>query len=146
MAATVRDQLAEPGAAQALRLAVRAGRLRIGQGGQQLEPATATIGVEPLRYVGHGPSVPSGPGFVKAKCAAQLKTHRWSTTHGAELDNHHSGQSLVEIQRAVTKPAAVASPTPATRATPVAAPRSPSRASTTATTQAEIAAVSVHQA
>ena len=55
MAAAVRDQLAEPGAAQALRLTVLAGGLRIGQGGQKLQSATATIGVEPLRYVGHEP-------------------------------------------------------------------------------------------
>ncbi len=53
VAAAVGDQLAEPGAAEALWLAVLAGGLRVRQGGQELEPATATIGVEPLRYVGH---------------------------------------------------------------------------------------------
>ena len=54
VAAAVGDQLAKPGAAQALRLAVLAGGFRIGQCGQKLKSATATIGVEPLRYVGHG--------------------------------------------------------------------------------------------
>ena len=53
VAAAIRDEFAEPGAAQALRLAVFAGGLRIGQGGQKLQSATATIGVQPLRYVGH---------------------------------------------------------------------------------------------
>ena len=59
---------------------------------------------------------------------------------------HHSGQSSVVIQRAVTNPVAIDRPTPAASATPVATPRSPSRTSTAATTQAETAAVSVHQA
>ena len=68
--AAVRDELAEPGAAQTLGLAVFAGGLRIGECRQQLQSATATIGVEPLRYVGHEPSVPSGATFVKAECAA----------------------------------------------------------------------------
>jgi hypothetical protein len=53
VAAAIRDQFPEPGAAQALRLAVFAGGLRIGQRGQKLKSAAAAIRVEPLRYVGH---------------------------------------------------------------------------------------------
>ena len=47
--AAVRDELAQPGAAQPLWLGPLACRLGIGESGQQLQPATATIGVEPLR-------------------------------------------------------------------------------------------------
>lgn len=53
-AAAVGDQFADAGAAEAGWLGVLAGRFGVGEGGQELEPATATIRVESLRYVGHG--------------------------------------------------------------------------------------------
>jgi hypothetical protein len=49
-APAVRDQFAEAGAAQSMRLGQVPGRFGVGQGGQEFQPAAATLGVESLRY------------------------------------------------------------------------------------------------
>ncbi len=52
-AAAVGDQFAEAGAAEAVGLGEVPGRLGVGKGGQEFEPAAATLGVESLRYQSH---------------------------------------------------------------------------------------------
>ncbi|GGQ44193.1 hypothetical protein GCM10010166_10880 [Couchioplanes caeruleus subsp. azureus] len=70
-AAAACDQFADAGAAEALGLGGLAGRLRVGQSGEELEPATATIRVESLRYVGHEAETaePSGVRQGRVRCA-----------------------------------------------------------------------------
>jgi hypothetical protein len=140
------DQFAQSRTAQPPWLSPLAGRFRVGESGQQLQPATATVGFEPLRRRGHEPNVPSGEAFVKAECGAPRIRHIRSPTRASKAGNHHSGQSSVVIHRCATKPAAMDSPRPLAIATPTATPRSPSSASTADTIHAEIAATTVHQA
>jgi hypothetical protein len=74
------DQLADSRTTQSLWLGPLAGRLGVGESGQQRQPATATIGVEPLWGRGHEANLPSVAAFVKAECDAPRARHAGSTT------------------------------------------------------------------
>jgi hypothetical protein len=75
--APVGDQLPDAGAAQALRLGAFASGFGVRKGRQQLEPATAAVGVQPLWGRGHATEVAERDNIRQGQLRCATRTARF---------------------------------------------------------------------